>query len=74
MAQLVVSPDLGDMWRRGCPMSLECFTSCSASVTCGDGEEYEHNTECRAIEVIGQDWSSEAVALFLEVWELGQCR
>ena len=26
-------------------------------------EEYEHNNECRAIEVIGQDWSSEVVAL-----------
>ena len=29
---------------------------CSASVTSGDDEEYEHNNECRAIEVIGQDW------------------
>ena len=28
------------------------------------------NNECRAIEVVGQDWSSEAVALFLEDWEL----
>ena len=34
-------------------------------------EEYEHNNECRAIEVIGQDSSSEVVALFLEDWELG---
>ena len=25
----------------------------------------------RAVEVIGQDWSSEVVALFLEDWELG---
>ena len=33
---------------------------------------YEHNDEFRAIEVIGQDWSSEVVALFLEDWELGR--
>ena len=33
---------------------------------------YEHNNECRAIEAIGQDWSSEVVALFLEDWELGR--
>ena len=30
------------------------------------------NNECRAIEVIGQDWSSEVVTLFLEDWELGR--
>ena len=35
-------------------------------------EVYEYNNECRAIEVIGQDWSSEVVALFLEDWELGR--
>ena len=39
---------------------------CSASVTSGDDEEYGHNNECRATEVIVQDWSSEVVALFLE--------
>ena len=32
---------------------------------------YEHS-ECRAIEVVGQDWSSEVVALFLDDWELGR--
>ena len=45
---------------------------CSASVTSGNDEEYGHNNECRAIEVIGQDWSSEVVALFLEDWELAR--
>ena len=30
------------------------------------------NNECWAIEVIGQDWSSEVAALFLEDWELGR--
>ena len=33
---------------------------------------YEHNNEFQAIEVVGQDWSSEVVALFLEDWELGR--
>ena len=36
-----------------------------------DYEVYEHNSECRAVEVIRQDWSSEVVALSLEDWELG---
>ena len=45
---------------------------CSPSVTSGDDEEYGHNNECRAIEFVGQDWSSEVVAPFLEVWELGR--
>ena len=31
---------------------------------------YEYNNESRAIEVIGQDLSSEVMALFLEDWEL----
>ena len=54
------------MWREGCPTSPEWISSCSASETSFDCEEYEHNNECRASEVIGQDWSSEVVALFLE--------
>ena len=29
-----------------------------------------NNNECWAIEVIGQDWSSEVVALFHEDWDL----
>ena len=37
-----------------------------------DDEEYGHNNECWAIEVVGQDWSSEVVAHFLEDWELGR--
>ena len=61
------SPDLGDMWRHGCPVSPERFSSCSTSVTCCGGEEYE-----QAIQVVGQDWSSEVAVLFLEDWELGR--
>ena len=66
------SPDLGDMWKCGCPKSPTWSSPCSASVTSGDDEECGHNDECQAIEVIGQDWSSEVVALFLEDWELGR--
>ena len=53
-------------------MSLEWVSSCSTSETSGGGEEYEHNNECRPIEVLGQDWSSGVVALSLEDWELGR--
>ena len=63
--------DLGDMWRQVCPESLEWISSCSASETSLGCEVYEHNDDCRAIEVAGQDWSGEVVALFLEEWELG---
>ena len=66
------SPDFGDMWTCGRPTSLIWSSLCSASVTSGDDEVYGHNNECGAIEVIGQDWSSEVVALFLEDWELGR--
>ena len=60
------------MWRHGCPKSLEWVSSCSACETSLGCELYEHNNQCRAIEVVGQDWSSEVVALFLEDWELGR--
>ena len=53
-------------------MSPEWISSCSANETSCGGEEYEHNNECRGIEVIGQDWSSEVAALSLEDWELGR--
>ena len=64
------SPDVGDMGRHGCPKSPGWISSCSTSETSLGCEVYEHNNECQAIEVIGQDWSSEVVALFLEDWEL----
>ena len=60
------------MWRYGCPKSLDWRSSCSASDTFCGGENCDHNKKCQAIEVIGQDWSSEVVALFLEGWELGR--
>ena len=33
---------------------------------------YEHNSECRALEVIAQEWSSEVVAFLPKDWELGR--
>ena len=63
------SPDPGDMWRQGCPKSPEGVSFCSASEESFGSEKYEQNCECRAFEVIGQDRSSEVVALFLEDWE-----
>ena len=62
------SPYLGDMWKQGCPSSPEWISSRSASETSFGCEVYEHINECRAIEVIGQDWLSEVVPLFLEDW------
>ena len=35
-------------------------------------EDYEHNVGNLAIEVVGQNWSSEVISLFLKDWELGQ--
>ena len=60
------------MWRQGCPKSPEWIGSCTASETSLGCEVYEHNNEYRAVEVIGQDWSCDVVALFLEDWELGR--
>ena len=63
------SPDLGEMWKYGCPKS---------PIWSGDGydgersevasseEYYEHNVENLVIEVVGQNWSSEVIFLFLE--------
>ena len=64
------SPDLGDMWKYGCPKSL---------VWSGDGFERErskststleyckHTVDNLTIEVFGQNWSSEVISLFLKV-------
>ena len=54
------SPDVGDMWKYVCPKRSDLEQNVV----------YEHNNESRVIEVIGQDWSSEVVAPFLEDWEL----
>ena len=48
------SPDLGDMWRHGCPMSPEWVSSCSTSETSFGGEEYEHNNESGPLKSLGR--------------------
>ena len=69
------SPDLGDAWRNGCPRSpewdsdVDVWTQGECTPRC---DVYDHNNECRALEVIGQDWSSEVVAPFLDDWEFAR--
>ena len=69
------SPDLGDMWKYGCP---------KGPVWSGDGfewagsdgtsslEYYEHTVDNLAIEVFGQNCSSDVISVFLEDWEVGR--
>ena len=68
-------PDLGDTWRYGCPRSPD-WDSDVDSWTESEGtcsvEQYEHNVESLALEVIGQNWSGETVSLFLEDWGLAR--
>ena len=52
------------------PVWKEEDVSCSGNESTLVYEVYEHNNESRAVEVIGQDWSCEVGALFLEDWEL----
>ena len=66
------SPALRDMSRQGCPKSREWVSSCSARETSFGCEVHEHNNKCRQLKSLGQDLSSEVVALFLEDWELGR--
>ena len=68
-------PDLGTAWRDGCPRSRGRDSDVDFWTEGGGApreEVYEHNNERRALEVIGQDWSSEVVALFLDDGELAR--
>ena len=64
-----------DACRNGCPSSPGWDSDVDFWAD-GEGAPpygvYEHNNECRALEVIGQDWSSEVVAHFLEDRELAR--
>ena len=68
----VFSPELGGIPGLSGPRYPLWKVSGSDNESTVGFEVYEHNNECRATEVIGQDWSSEVVALFLEDWELGR--
>ena len=35
-------------------------------------EHHEHNVGNLALEVVGQNWSSEVISVFLEGWEVGR--
>ena len=69
------SPDSGDMWRHGCPKSPDWDSdgeSWSEREGLSSSDFREHNVECPALHVIGQNWSNEKVSLFLEDWELAR--
>ena len=66
------SPDWRNVWRNGCPTSLEWISSGPTSEADGGFEFCEHNVVSMAIEVIGQDRSSEVISLFLEDWKVGR--
>ena len=61
-------------WRYGCPKSPVWSSNGverAGSEDASSLEHYEHNVGNLAIEVDGQNWSSEVVSLFLEDWEVG---
>ena len=66
------SPDFGDMWMYGCPKSPvwsgEGYDGERGEVASSE-EHYEHNVDNLAIEVVGQNWSSEVISLS---WRIGR--
>ena len=71
------SPDPGEMWKYGCPKSPswsgEGFHG-ERSEAASSKEYYEHNVDDLAIEVGGQNRSSEVISLYFEDWEVAQRR
>ena len=68
------SPDSGDVWRYGCPKSHMWGSDCgewAGSEGTPSVEHCEHNVNL-ALEVVGQNWSSEVISIFLEDWEVGR--
>ena len=49
-----------------------CAAEWAGSEDASSLEYYEHNVGNLAIEVVGQNWSSEVISLFLEDWEVGR--
>ena len=70
----VSSPDLGEMWKYGCPKS-QVWSDDGLEEERGEDtssvEYYEHTVDNLAIEVVGQNWSSEMVSLSLFLEESG---
>ena len=63
------------MWKYGCPKS-QVWSDDGLEEDRGEDassvEYFEHNVDNFAIEVVGQNWSSEVISLFLEVREVGR--
>ena len=59
------------MWRYDCPKSHGPATTVTGS-ECTSSSVNEHHVESLALEVIGQNWSGEMVALFLEDWQVAR--
>ena len=62
------SPDLlGEMWKYGCPTrpvwSDDGFEE-ERGEDASSVEYYEHTVDILAIEVVGQNWSSQVISLF----------
>ena len=62
-----LSAELGGMWSFGGPRN--CFwkvdeSGCTQSERTSSCDVYEHLVESLALEVVGQNWSSEVVSLF----------
>ena len=67
------SLDLGDMWRYACSKSpLWSSNGVEWAGSEASLESCEHNVGNLAIEVVGQNWSGEAISLFLEDREVGR--
>ena len=68
------SPE-GDMWRFDCPKSPVWSSNgveWAGSEDASSLEYDEHNVGNLAVEVVGQNWSSEVISLFVEDWEVGR--
>ena len=63
------------MWKYGCPKS-QVWSDDGLEEDRGEDassvEYFQHNVDNFAIEVVGQNWSSEVISLFLEVREVGR--
>ena len=63
------------MWKYGCPKS-QVWSDDGLEEDRGEDassvEYFEHNVDNFPIEVVGQNWSSEVISLFLEVREVGR--
>ena len=71
------APDFGDMWRYSCPKSPMLSSDCvewagSEGTQYSSLEYYEHNVDNLALEVVGQNRSSEVISLFFKDWEVGR--